>query len=138
MCTEHACSQEITNLYTFSHFATIQFRHTSHFATILQPHFCSPSGWTDNAEGTSACIPIKTPQQLSFVLTAVGTCNETTIQSVQQSLYAYLSDPTNAYGVYTPNLVLEVGCLETDAFQVGVMCEGWSVRCGVWRVRGGV
>jgi len=52
------------------------------------------------------------------VLTAVGTCNATTIQSVKASLYAYMSDPSNSYGVYTPNLVLEVGCIETDTFQV--------------------
>lgn len=69
-------------------------------------------------------------------MTAVGTCNETTIQSVKESLYAYLSDPTNAYGVYTPNLVLEVGCLETDTFQVGVRGVRCGVMCGVWVWRG--
>ena len=54
------------------------------------------------------------------MLTAVGTCNSTTIQSVKDSLYAYMSDPSTSFGVYTPNLILEVGCLETGTFQVRI------------------
>ena len=66
-------------------------------------------------------MPINTPKQVSFVLTAVGSCNSTTIQSVRDSLIALMSDPVTMYGVYTPNLVVDVGCLETGAFQVGVV-----------------
>lgn len=90
---------------------------------------CSPSGYAANGDGASACIPINTPQQLSFVLTAVGTCDATTIKSVKDSLYAYMTDPTTSFGVYTPNLILEVGCLETDSFQVRNIMPYQTLLC---------
>lgn len=84
----------------------------------LPTAFLCPSGYAQSGEGSSACTPITTPQQLTFVLTAVGTCDAATIQSAKDSWLAYLSNPETSFGVFTPNLVLEVGCLDASSYQV--------------------
>jgi len=76
-------------------------------------------------------MPNSTPQQVSLILTAAGACNATTLQAIKTALIALMSDPTTMYGVYTPNLVVDVGCLETGAFQVGVVCECHSHQAEV-------
>jgi hypothetical protein len=89
--------------------------------------FLCPSGYASNSAGSSACIPVNTQEQISFVLSAAGTCDAATIAAVKASVLAYLSSPESAFGVYSPSLIVEVGCLDFSSAQVG--CTGGVVQC---------
>jgi hypothetical protein len=73
-----------------------------------------PSGWrSDN--GT--CVRSDTNQQLTWYMNAQGRCDAATVASVKSSVEAFLSNPNTAYGVLTPSLEVEVGCIEVGAAQ---------------------
>lgn len=67
----------------------------------LPEGFLCPSGFPPDTQGTSACTPFTTLQEVTVMLTAQGTCDAATIQSVKDALTAYLSNPDTAWGVFT-------------------------------------
>lgn len=81
-------------------------------------------------------MPNTTPQQVSFILEAAGSCNSTTIQSVKDSLTALMSDPATMYGVYIPDMVVDVECTDTGAFQVGVGVTTTMVTLSCYALKG--
>lgn len=76
--------------------------------------YLCPSGFSPSPDGTAACAPVSTPRQVTFLLTAQGNCDEASIAAVKKALFDHLSNPEAAFGVYTPNLFLEVSCLTAD------------------------
>lgn len=79
---------------------------------IPMPVYLCPSGYT-MIPGFTSCVPITTAQAAVFVLTAQGTCDAATIQSVKDAITNYLSSPYSAFGVYVPKLQVEVNCLSS-------------------------
>jgi hypothetical protein len=59
--------------------------------------YLCPSGYTITDDVLN-CNPINTVQAAVFVLTAQGTCDAATMQSVKESISKYLADPTTAFG----------------------------------------
>lgn len=72
--------------------------------------FMCPSGF-EHIEGVSFCVPISTVQQVTFALIATGSCDATAVESVRVAVMAHLSDPSVSFGVYTPNLNMDVHCI---------------------------
>lgn len=64
---------------------------------IPMPIYLCPSGYT-MIPGFTSCVPITTAQAAVFVLTAQGTCDGATIQSVKDAITNYLSSPYSAFG----------------------------------------
>jgi hypothetical protein len=58
---------------------------------------------------------------------SLGSCTLEAISSVKASLQSYLSNPDVAFGVYTPNLRLEVSCMADDGTMVS--WNGNKVLC---------
>lgn len=79
--------------------------------------YLCPSGLTVSEDSTT-CTPITTMQQATMVMLAQGGCTIEAIASVKASLQSYLSNPDVAFGVYTPNLRLEVSCMTADGTTV--------------------
>lgn len=65
--------------------------------------YLCPSGFNITEE-IVRCTPITTVQAAVFVLTAQGTCDAATIQSVKDSIANFMSDPTAAFGECTAAL----------------------------------
>lgn len=59
--------------------------------------YLCPSGYTIQ-EDIITCTPINTVQAAVYVLTAQGTCDAATIQSVKDAITKFLTDATSAFG----------------------------------------
>jgi hypothetical protein len=77
--------------------------------------YLCPSGF-EIQTGIITCTPITTVQAAVFVLTAQGTCDAATIQSVKDAITNFLSDETSAFGEFAAGMLC---CSGPDAYCSG-------------------
>lgn len=96
--------------------------------------YLCPSGFEIQTD-IITCTPITTVQAAVFVLTAQGTCDAATIQSVKDAITNFLSDETSAFGEFAAGMLFCSGaypcCSGSHAFPTHCLQFGLAAQQAV-------